>query len=41
MDQSVRRGIVSMKGYAFVGDKIVTEAELRLKWSKISNLNRL
>jgi len=26
MDQ-IRRGIVSMKGYAFVGDKIVTEAE--------------
>ncbi|MDP4278883.1 MAG: 3-hydroxyacyl-ACP dehydratase FabZ, partial [Bacteroidota bacterium] len=23
----IRRGIVSMKGYAFVGDKVVTEAE--------------
>ena len=25
--QEVRRGCAGMKGYAFVGDKIVTEAE--------------
>ncbi len=27
LQDKIRRGIVSMKGYAFVGDKIVTEAE--------------